>query len=724
MSLAFGVMGIVLYLFWAILYKRLSLLIACLILFTLSLWHTPSPQILSPIKNEIRYHQSAHIISDRQIHKQSHSYMVQLDNGSRAQLFFPKDVALPNVKHGATCQLDATLTPPTTATNPGQFDYAHYLTTQGIVATSYHPMLYDCEGASILSYIHDYRHWLIEAINTHYQQETVAWLTALIFGDRALLQDEVIDTFQFWNLSHLLAISGLHVGLTLGLFYIMLQRVIRLPRELVKLLLLVVIPLYIVIAGANPPVIRAGMMASLFLVLSFLNKRLDATDVLSIVCLVVLWVNPFLMFQVGFQFSFAVTLALILSKRLLMRYDHWLWQSLIISIVSQLAILPIQLTHFYFTNVLSPLANLVMIPFYTVVIIPFSLLLLLFVWFPLSIVKPLETMYLTIQEWMIQMFYVVGQPDVAIWVTGVPHLVAIILFYAGLLIMMRSWEEGRLTFAGLTASATIIILIVNQMMPYWDRSSNITMLDVGQAEAIVVELPHREGVFIFDVGEEVSFQSEVTDDNYQTIIKPFLWSKGIRHVDAVWLTHFDYDHVASAPHFINDFSPDFVFTHPFGEHADALDIENTFPLKAGDSIKWKDTQFSVLAPSKDFVFEEENERSLVVLIDHPDWSLLMTGDTTESVEEELIHRGVLTDVDILKVAHHGSQSSSSFDFLDVTSPDVALISAGRNNPYNHPSPEVYERLVDEGIDVYRTDQNGAIMIEVKNGQRTVAPFLP
>ncbi|MDQ0158685.1 competence protein ComEC [Alkalibacillus salilacus] len=685
---------------------------------------TPTPQSLTPIQEKWNYQHTVTIKSDQNIHDQSYSYVAELEDGQRVQLFFDQEAELSHVVHGATCYLEAELSSPDPATNPGQFDYRSFLQNEGIVAISYNPTLINCDGNSVLSHLYQYRSTLMGGLNETYQADTIAWLNALIFGDRQGLDEEVLGVYQFWNITHLLAISGLHVGLTLGMIYYVLLYGLKLPKERINLILLFFIPFYIVIAGANPPVIRAGLMAALFIILSFYKKRLDTTDILSFIFLVVLWIDPYLIYQLGFQFSFVVTFSLVLSKSLLTQSNHWLSQSLIISLVSQLAILPIQLTHFHFTNALSILINLIMVPVYSVLIIPLSILLLISVWLPQPISFLLERVFLSMQEVIQSIFSIMGQPYFATWVTGEPPMIAIVLFYISWLVMMRLWALKELGKAALAGCVMISILLIAQYSVYLDKNLYLTMLDVGQAEAVVLELPNREGVFLFDAGEEVSFSEVQSHDNYENIIKPFLWSRGIKHLDGLWISHADYDHIGSASQVIHDFHPELLFRYSLEQsELDSLD-GTTMQVEKGDIIKWKDTTFTVLAPDVGKVTDDENERSVVVLVEYDDFSILMTGDITNSVEEELMNAEKLGEVDILKVAHHGSDTSTSESFLQHVNPTTGLISVGHNNHYNHPSPEVYDRLVKHDIAVYRTDENGAITIKFIDGQHTADPFIP
>ncbi|WP_146817337.1 DNA internalization-related competence protein ComEC/Rec2 [Alkalibacillus haloalkaliphilus] len=715
------------YLFFSYLKHQQLLLALSIFLYIISTLHSPKIDDLFMTQSEQHYEGEVRVVSDINVTDYYTQYTLELENEYRVQVRLNDSSHL--LKYGSICNFQGQITPPQPATNPGQFDYSEFLKKQGVIGLSYDPKISDCHSASIWSHLFSVRHFLVEQLESQYTDQTNAWLKALIFGDRSYISSEVLDAFQFWNISHLLAISGLHVGFFIAFLYVILHYVFKLPNEYIKWLIIAILPFYIVIAGANPPVLRAGFMALIILLASMFHKKLDTTDVISIVLILILWFDPYLVYQLAFQFSFIVTLSLVLSKNFL-KQDHWLLISLKVSLISQLAILPIQFNHFYFTNVLSFLANLIFVPYYTFFAIPVSLLLVVAVVLPRNVANLIETLYLNVQEAVHAMVVRFGEPQLAIWVVGEVSLITVIAFYLLLLLMMRAWSLNQLKKAALFGSLAISVFFIEQYAPFFDSTYKITMLDVGQAEAIVVELPNRRGVFIVDVGEEVIYPFDGDHDrNYTSIIKPYLWSNGIRQIDALFISHFDFDHVASAQLLIDEFSPTYIFSHPFIEEQDYLDdesMEQLIPIYEGVNLELAGAKLFVLAPEKsnEFLSKSENERSNVLILQYDGHQTLFTGDTYESVELDVARKYNLSEVDLLKVAHHGSDTSSNEKFLNAVGAEVAIISAGRNNRYNHPTPLVYERLLSEGYEVYRTDKHGAITIEIDGGQGTIKPFMP
>ncbi|MGM8214173.1 DNA internalization-related competence protein ComEC/Rec2 [Bacillaceae bacterium W0354] len=623
------------------------------------------------------------------------------------------------IRHGAICNIEAELKIPNEPTNIGQFNYREFLSSKGIFFETKRVTIKDCEGRSLLSYLYEFRHQWQERAKKALLAESFQWVNAIIFGDRALLDKKITDTFQFWNISHLLAISGLHVGLTLAILYLIFQKVFKLSRETTQLLILLIIPFYIIIAAANPPVVRAGLMAMLLIIWQLFKIKLDPVDLISIIFIALLIFDSYLIYQLSFQFSFAVTLALILSTNLL-KQNHWLLLSIKVSIISQLAILPLQFEYFYYTNIFSFVMNLIFVPYFTIFVIPICLILLISI--PLSPITSLfETIFLTVNDRMMEFIVAIGQPQWTLWVFGQPTLTVIVLFYILFIMFMKYWDLQMIRRASLFATLSIFVFIVQQFYPYLDSTYSITMLDVGQSESIVIELPYRKGVFLIDAGEEVKFnQAQTEKANFKNIIKPFLWSKGISKIDAIFISHFDYDHSGAMNEVITHFNPEYVFTHPFT----TLNIDKNIKLYEGMKITLNEANIDVLSPQRHKVASSENDQSLVFLLEVNDFKVLFSGDISKEVEEKIVSKTKELSVDVLKVAHHGSNTSTGEHFLRHIDPKYAMISVGRRNIYQHPHQQVLDNLSEYGVNYYRTDKNGSIIFQIKDGQLTIKTFKP
>ncbi|KHE71685.1 hypothetical protein LD39_08435, partial [Halobacillus sp. BBL2006] len=270
-------------------------------------------------------------------------------------------------KHGAVCSGDGERVMIEGARNPGQFDFQKYMSSKHVFSQF---VLKDetaivCEGMSWLSYGYSIRKQLMSTVEKNVHPQAFMWMSALIFGEKQLLDEKIVKFFQDFSLSHLLAISGLHVGLTIAGLYALLYRTGLVSKELSRVIVILFLPLYALLAGAAPSVLRASSMALLVLLFSFSRWKIPLSDILSIVALSLLLISPDYIDQVGFQFSFLVTMSLILSFPLLKQIDKPVLQSALICLVSQLSILPIHLHYFYEFNPFSLIANLILVPYFS-----------------------------------------------------------------------------------------------------------------------------------------------------------------------------------------------------------------------------------------------------------------------------------------------------------------------------------------------------------------------
>src|SRR5699024_7756282 len=228
------------------------------------------------------------------------------------------------------------------ASNPGQFNYLSYLQNNGIrdqieVEKMTH---INCTGSRSLQIVYELKNNVIKAIDHSYSEELASWMKALVIGDDSSIDDSVIDLFQRWGLSHILAISGLHVGIVVMIIYFLFIRLNLLTKESVQTLLLIFLPFYALLAGSEPSVWRASLMISIVILFNKWRVRVSLTDLLSIVFLMILFIDKQMIYHIGFQFSFLVTLAILLSKDWLLQTHSRMFQLLQISFISQMIIIP------------------------------------------------------------------------------------------------------------------------------------------------------------------------------------------------------------------------------------------------------------------------------------------------------------------------------------------------------------------------------------------------
>ncbi|MFD2926030.1 DNA internalization-related competence protein ComEC/Rec2 [Halobacillus naozhouensis] len=623
-----------------------------------------------------------------------------------------------HLKFGAECVINGEAGLPEGARNPGQFDYQDYLRNQHITVqiSAESADQISCKGQSFLHNAFKARNAMISKVKKSMSPRAFGWASALVFGDTQYLPEETVEWFRDFSLSHILAISGLHVGLFLGGVYLILYRSGFTTVDQARRMVLFILPAYSFISGAAPPVLRACLMAVFLLFIMQWKIKVAATDVLAIVAMLLLVFNPAYFYNLGFQFSFIVTFSLLLSYPLLGNKNMWI-ASIMISFISQAVILPLQLHHFYEFNPLSLFANILLVPYFSFIIIPLLFLLVLLAFFIPTLTVTLSTITVAFHESFLNWIRGVSEPLNIQWVVGELPLEWILAYFAVLILMMINWVRKRLKKAFLFGVGTVVVLMCYSVKPYISSQGTVTMLDVGQGDSFVVELPHRKGILMIDAAGSPVFSSN-PDRIADQIIEPFLKSRGIKKIDALLISHMDHDHSGSVDRLQQSFNVAEIYVSPYH----AIDQPGVNVIDQGDTIVLDGYEFNVLHPRGDE--QETNKNSVVIYTKLGGKSWLFTGDSTASIEEKILSNYPSLTTNVLKVGHHGSDSSTSAKWINSLAPDVALISSGVDNRYGHPHKEVVDRLLEKNVILFRTDLHGAVQYQFSKQTGTFSTFLP
>ncbi|WP_345239785.1 DNA internalization-related competence protein ComEC/Rec2 [Pontibacillus salipaludis] len=625
-----------------------------------------------------------------------------------------------SVQIGSKCSLSGEVERHPFARNPGEFDYEAFMLHKGVRGTIIvDPSQLHCQGGSWYKELFSKRKEALDNLDQNLSPFTSSWVKALVFGEDRDLSEETIDLFQRWGLSHLLAISGLHVGLCIALFSYLTLRFSLLTKRKLIICLLFLLPIYILFAGGAPSVIRAVCMAEAAMLLSLMKKRWPMTDIISYLFCSILIFKPSLIHQLGFQFSFIVTFGILVSKKWISLSVHPIDSLLRISLLCQLIVLPLQLQSFYFFNPLSLLANLLFVPLMSIFVLPVCFIILAGVnILPPSLLQPLDAVFQKSLEICFLTLRGMDEFDVE-WVTGQMSIVSILLFVIAFVWMMKRWEGGKQRQSFLWGVGLSFILIAEASVPFLFSPGRVTMLDIGQGDCFIIEWPNQQHVMMIDAAGVLE---EGEDDTFTRIIEPYLHQRGIKKVDTLLLTHADQDHIGAAEEVLTSFSVDTLITSPFFKGDLPIKEEKWKKVSNGDRFVIEETVFDILYPIQES--EDKNDNSLVMSFTLGGMAWMFTGDVGKEGEEDISSLADELDVDVLKVAHHGSDTSTGAQWLDTVTPKVALISAGLNNRYGHPHEQVIERLNKEGVKIIRTDQKGAVIYQFSGGTGTFYSHLP
>lgn len=626
---------------------------------------------------------------------------------------------------GQMCSLTGSLKPPSPLRVPSLFDYERYL---------YHKKIHwiyvlnekpSCEASSesIMITIQQYRQNVMTDIALTYPIQLQGIAASLLVGDRSLLPTDVIEAYQELGLSHVLAVSGLHVGVIGGLFFWIAIRT-GVTREKAYSTLFLFYPFYLIFTGGAPSVIRASLMAMAVVLSLRFKLKVNPLDGIAVACILTLLANPYYAFHIGFQLSFLISFALIVSSQtILSRYHHPFTKLLALSILAQVASFPLVIYHFYQISILSLGLNLIYVPFISIIVLPTLLLLFLFDFLSLTFLFTVVSELLaTVITYIHQFFLFLSELNMNV-IFGAMSEGGLLLSFIICFSIAFMWERGEIRKAGVIWLLYCGILYI---APYLSPSGEITFIDVGQGDSILITLPFKRQVILIDTGGKPSFgedekwrQKDSSFDTGRDIVLPFIKSKGIRKIDVFILTHGDFDHAGGAVEILKGVPIRKMLLDQSKEQteiemnllqtarANEVSVSNA---KEGQTWTVGEAQFTIIQALQT---PEENDGSIILRANVGGYSWLFTGDLEEAGERQLLSKGSLPQTDVLKVGHHGSATSSSKEFLETTLPKIAVISVGENNRYGHPNEEVINRYKELGISILRTDVNGTIRYTYK-----------
>lgn len=524
------------------------------------------------------------------------------------------------------------------------------------------------------------------------------YLNTFLLGDKSLLENDIKNTYQANGVSHLLAISGMHISLFVNLLTYLLKKIgIKNNHKIVCFCLLV----YAFLVNFTPSVIRASGL--------FILNKYDKRKVLIIMACFLLLFNPFIIYDVGFLFSFIVSGYLLFFGKLSNKFHNYFIKLLMTSLICFIVSLPITINNFFEINIMSVFFNLLFVPFVSFAIFPLCLLTFIVPWLDgiLSIIlKLLEMLSLFCNTISLKLIFC----HIPFWLVLVYYLIITFILY-----------QPKYSYL------LIIILLIHYNYPYF-YPNTITVLDVGQGDSILLEIDHKH--ILIDTGGVISYDKEAwrKKEKYSIVFNktiPYLKSRGITHLDYLIFTHGDFDHIGEAINLVENFNVEKVvfncgeFNELEQEIIKSLDNKKMPYYSCIKELNIADNKLYFLN-NKDY--SNENDNSSVIYTELNNYKFLFMGDAGVAVEEDIIKKYNLKDIDILKVGHHGSKTSSSKSFIEEINPKYSIISVGKNNRYGHPNDSVLDNL--DNSKIYRTDIDGSVMFKIKDNNLKIETCTP
>lgn len=708
-------------------------------------------------------------------------------------------------QRGDRVRMNGSLEAPAEARNFGGFDYGAYLRTQHI------HWLYKIKGiqnvqaseSSIWSTLTVFR-WndrirseLGGKIEQVFHEPDAGYMKGLLIGMQDDIDPDTYTQFSQLGLTHILAISGMHVAVYVASLLFILS-FFRISREKSLLIVILMIPLYVLLSGVSPSVVRAGIMGMIGLFAARKGWLKDGMNILAAAAFLMMLWNPYYMLSVSFQLSFLVTAGLMLYVPLMNPLLQFLPKRLAaaagVTLVAQLVSFPLTIYYFNQFSLLSFAANFLLVPLITFLTLPLGTAALIFGWIWLPAGKVVAWAAEALNEgtfWFVRwmngypQFVTIWRSPSFIWICAYFVLLYLLLYGTRKLVpdtrrMPVVDNEETVELEGrdspgfplvpnrkiLSSLASIILAFI--FLIYWEYrpaslhgAGLIQYLDVGQGDSILITTPKGRNILV-DGGGTVSFRKPQDDwkerkkpfEVGEKVLVPLLKQRGIHHLDAVIITHGDQDHAGGVQAVLDQipvnallFNGTLAGTASFDKLMDTA-LKHKIPVyEAHQGMELKPdsrTELSFLSPFPPVTGESEvpveknqNHASVVFLLTMNEGRFLFTGDMDKSAEEEVLSLGGSKaqsaasvkasspnhgfnlpegGIDVIKIAHHGSKSSSGEEWLHYWQPLAAVISAGVNNLYGHPHEEVVERIAAENSALYRTDLDGEVQVLVKSGK--------
>lgn len=652
----------------------------------------------------------------------------------RGKLLLTYRSQTPRFSYGDVILFRTELRRPMGRRNPGEFDYRRYLRNHHIYALAYLdsqdvPLIVGRGGWPLRRWAGHLRIQIERHLEKTTNPPTAAILKALLVGLKGEIEPEVIQEFVQTGVIHVLAVSGLHVGYVTLVIMVILG-FLRLPPHWRTVFTISGLIFYALLVDLRPSVVRAVIMASLMLISRSWEYRLSIYNSIAAAAFLQTLIDPMQLFDMGFQLSFLAVLSIVVLYRRIdggipERIKSWIrerrliwsgYQLFLVSLAALIGTLPITVYYFQRIPLVALVANLLVVPLVGLICaLGFAQVLLGAVW-------PFCGMaYGAVEEYLIKGLLLIVE-----WSSKVPFgsfsvraidLWLVVLLYLILIVVLIS--NMRRLGLGL-----VVLVLVGLNIWVWSPvikppALQAVFLDVGQGDAIFLRLPDNRSILI-DTGDRVFRR-----DYGALVVVPYLKRQGIQRLSYLILTHPHSDHIGGAPYLLRHIYVDTICFSPqkgksnlceeIQQIVDSLAIPQRI-LKAGDYLCFNAGIIFVLHPSERFLqagHVSYNDGSLVLKVSFRGQKLLLCGDIETEAENHLLGYGEFLASQIIKVPHHGSATSSTPSFLDLVQPEMAVISVGAKNKFNHPDSTTVARYRQRGVYLHRTDQAGALQLQIK-----------
>ena len=674
------------------------------------------------------------------------------------------------LSYGDEIYFDGEYSIPEGKRNYGGFDYSLYMKTQKLYGTfeiENYELINKNKGNKLEEKILDFKKYVKNILNTNLEKDEANLCIGLLIGDRTNISKQIEEDFKNSNLTHMLAVSGSHFTYIILAISFVNKGIKR--KRLGQIIMIIVIILFMNLTGNTASVVRSGIMAIYIILASIFHKRADIWTSMAVAIIIQLINNPYAIFDIGLQLSYGGVIGIvvfnknILSKILyfdnyikinikekiqknnkykmqeinnteikLSKVKKYIIEASAVTISANIVIIPIMMYHFNTISFTFLISNLLVGPILGFVVI-FGFILIFLSFILNSFLMPFFFILNILISIILYIAHICANLPFSKVFVPTPNKLMLVLFYLNLFILFYYKEKNVKNKKQKYSSILLIIIIIfNFIYPLADstkKNLTINFIDVGQGDSTLIRVDNKN--ILIDGGG--SLYSDSFDVGEKTLF-PYLLDRGITYLDYVIVSHFDADHFQGLEYVINNIKVKNAIISSLGQNSKEYETFlnlakkkkiNIIYVKKGDSINFNNAKIEILYPDNEIINDNaKNNNALVCKLIYNNFSMLFTGDIEEIAEKKILKlyekNKEKLRADVLKVGHHGSKTSSSYDFIKTVSPKIALIGVGKDNNFGHPNLGVIERLEKSGATIYRTDNMGEIELSIKsNGNMTI-----